>query len=111
MRADRPGMEEALRLVDRRTVGQRYHRTDPWGGHQPPAHRVIANRVEQHLVQDSELLTHDLADLEQRLSDRRQPRKARYELTDPRLISTTTDDADFQTEVAQRAAQIGFKVE
>jgi hypothetical protein len=27
MRADRPGMEEALRLVDRRTVGQRYHRT------------------------------------------------------------------------------------
>jgi hypothetical protein len=62
-------------------------------------------------VQDSELLTHDLADLEQRLSDRRQPRKARYELTDPRLISTTADDADFQTEVAQRAAQIGFKVE
>src|SRR6516162_10428974 len=39
MRADRPGMEETLWLVDRRTVGQRDHCTDPWGGHQPPAHR------------------------------------------------------------------------
>jgi hypothetical protein len=28
MRADRPGMDEALRLVDRRTVGQRNHRAD-----------------------------------------------------------------------------------
>jgi hypothetical protein len=88
MRANRPGMDKALRLVDRRPVGQRNHRADPWGGHQPSAHRVIADRVEQHLVQDGELLTHDPADAEQRLGDRGQPRKARDELTDPCLIST-----------------------
>src|SRR5215831_18977065 len=59
MRADRPGMDKALRLIDCRAVGQRYHGADPWGSHQPSAHRVIANRVEQHLVQDGELLAHD----------------------------------------------------
>src|SRR5438477_13078951 len=53
MRADRPGMDEALRLVDRRTVSQRDDGADPWGSHQPPAHRVAADRVEQHLVQDA----------------------------------------------------------
>ena len=58
MRADRPRVGEALRLVDRRTVGQRNDRTDPWRGHQPSAHRVVADRVEQHLVQDGELLAH-----------------------------------------------------
>src|SRR6266513_715041 len=31
MRADRPGMDEALRLVDRRPVGQGNDRTDPGG--------------------------------------------------------------------------------
>src|SRR6266446_5165809 len=80
MRADRPGMEEALRLVDRRTVGQRNHRADPWSGHQPAAYRVAADRVEQHLVQHRELLAHDPADGEQRLDDCGQPRKARDEL-------------------------------
>src|SRR5207253_7532344 len=75
MRADRPGMDEALRLVDRRTVSQRDDGADPWGSHQPPAHRVVADRVEQHLVQDGELLAHDPADIEQRLGDRGQPGK------------------------------------
>src|SRR5262249_18447013 len=70
MRADRPGMEETLRLVDRRAVSQRYHCADPRGGHQPPAHRVAADHVEQHLLQDGELLAHDPADTEQRLDDR-----------------------------------------
>src|SRR5262249_52270998 len=64
MRAARPGMDRAVRLIDRRAVGQRYDRTDPWGSHQPSAYRVIANRVEQHLVQDGELLAHDPADAE-----------------------------------------------
>src|SRR5438045_4768872 len=50
MRADRPGMDEALRLVHRRAVGQCNHRTDPWGGHQPSAHRIAADPVEQHLI-------------------------------------------------------------
>src|SRR5438105_5424515 len=109
MRADRPGMDETLRLVDRRTVSQRNHRADPWGSHQPPAHRVVADRVEQHLVQDGELLAHNPADVEQWLGDRGQPRKARHELADPRLVSTTTDDAYFQTKIAQRAAQIGLQ--
>jgi len=67
MRADRPGMHETLRLIDRRTVSQRDHCADPGGGHQPPAHRVAANHVEQHLVQDGELLAHDPTDAEQRL--------------------------------------------
>src|SRR5215472_17056915 len=49
MRADRPGMDETLRLVDRRTVSQCYHCADPWGGHQPPAHWVAADRIQQHL--------------------------------------------------------------
>ena len=70
MRADRPGMDETLRLVDRRTVSQRYHCADPWGSHQSPAHRVAADHVEQHLVQDGELLAHDPTDAEQRLDDR-----------------------------------------
>jgi len=74
MRADRPGMDETLRLVDRRTVGQRYYWADPWGGHQPPAHQVAADHLEQHLVQDGELLAHDPADAEQRLDDRGLPR-------------------------------------
>jgi hypothetical protein len=30
MRADRPGMNETLRLVDRRPIGQRNDRADPW---------------------------------------------------------------------------------
>src|ERR1700674_5304586 len=111
MRANRPGMDKALWLVDRRTVGQRYDGADPWGGHQPSAHRVAADRVEQHLVQDGELLAHDPADAEQRLGDRGQPRKALDELADPRLVSAATDDAYFQTEIAQRAAQIGLHVE
>src|SRR5712671_7930205 len=93
MRADRPGMDEALRLVDRRTVGQRSDRADPWGGHQPSTHRVATDRVEQHLVQDGELLAHDPADVEQRLGDRGQPSEARDEFADPRLVSTATDDA------------------
>src|SRR5215813_8467351 len=63
----RPRLDEALRLIDRRTVSQRYHCADPWGGHQPPAHRVGTNHVEEHLVQDGELLTHDPTDAEQRL--------------------------------------------
>src|SRR6266550_3062667 len=42
MRANRPGMDETLRLVHRRTVGQRYDRTDPWGGGE---HRVLCGSV------------------------------------------------------------------
>jgi hypothetical protein len=57
-------MDEALRLIDRRAASQRYHCADPWGGHQPPAHRVGTDHVEQHLVQDGELLAHDPADAE-----------------------------------------------
>src|SRR6516225_8093080 len=111
MRADRPGTDEALRLVDRRAVGQRYHCADPWGGHQPPAHRIAADRVEQHLVQNGQLLAHDLADTEQRLDDRSQPRKSCDELADPRVVSKAADNAHFQTEIAQSAAQIGFYVQ
>src|SRR6516165_6977741 len=111
MRADRPGMDEALRLIDRRTVSQRYHCADPWGGHQPPAHQVSSDHVEQHLVQHGELLAHDPADAEQRLDNHGQPRKARDEFADPRLVSTATDDAYFQTEIAQRDAQIGFHIQ
>src|SRR5215469_15686793 len=70
-----------------------------------------ADRVEQHLVQHGELLAHDPADAEQRLGDRGQPRKARDEFADPRLVSTATDDAYFQTEIAQRAAQIRLDVQ
>src|SRR5215831_17477730 len=46
MRADRPRMDEALRLIHRRTVSQRYHCADPWRGHQPPAHQVGTDHVE-----------------------------------------------------------------
>ena len=96
MRADRTGMDETLRLVDRRAVGQCYDCADPWSGHQPPAHRVVADRVEQHLVENGELLAHDPADAEQWLRDRGQPRKAFDELADPRLVSAATDDATFK---------------
>ena len=111
MCTDRPGMNEALRLVDCRPVGQCNHCADPWGGHQPSAHPVAADHVEQHLVQDGELPAHDPADVEQRLGDCGQPREARNELADPRLVSTAADDADFQTEVAQCTAQLGLQVQ
>ena len=57
-------------------------------------------------MQDGELLAHDPADTGQGLDDRGQPRKSCDELADPRLVSTATDDAYFQTKIAQRAAQI-----
>src|SRR5262249_39396706 len=76
-----------------------------------PAHRVAADRVEQHLVQDGELLAHDPADIEQRLDDRSQPRKSCDELADPHVVSKAADGAYFQTEIAQCAAQIGFHVQ
>ena len=50
-------------------------------------------------MQDGELLAHDPADVEQRLGDRRQPRKARDEVADPRLVSRATDDAGGPLEV------------
>src|SRR5947199_3693755 len=43
MCAERPRVDEALRLVDRRPVGQGNDRTDPGGSHQPSAHRVVAS--------------------------------------------------------------------
>src|SRR6516225_2714589 len=104
MRADRPGMDETLRLVDRRTVSQRYHCTDPWGGHQPSAHRVAADGIQQHLVQDGQLLAHDLADTEHRLDDCSQPGEALDKLAHPHLVSRASDDAHFQAEITQRAA-------
>src|SRR5438552_14061774 len=64
-----------------------------------PAKRATVNHaadpVEQHLMQDGELLAHDPADVEQRLGDRGQPRKARDELANPRLVSRAADGADF----------------
>src|SRR5215472_13078708 len=104
-------MDETLRLIDRRTVSQRYYWADPRGGHQPPAHQIAVDHVEQHLVQDGELLAHDPADAEQGLDDRGQPRKSCDELADPRVVSKATDDAYFQTKIAQRAAQIGLHVQ
>src|SRR5215471_4747926 len=62
-------------------------------------------------MQDGELLAHDPADAEQRLDDHGQPRKARDEFADPRLVSTATDDIYFQTKIAQRAAQIRLDVQ
>jgi hypothetical protein len=38
-------------------------------------------------------------------------RKIHDELADPRLVSRAADDAHSQTEIAQRAAQIGFDVQ
>ena len=62
-------------------------------------------------MQDGELLAHDPADVEQRLGDCGQPREARDELADPRLVSRAADDAHFQAEVAQCAAQLGLQVQ
>ena len=57
-------------------------------------------------MQDGQLLAHALADAEQRLDDRSQPRKSCDELADPRVASKAADDAHFQTEIAQRAAPV-----
>jgi hypothetical protein len=52
-----------------------------------------------------------LADAEQRLDDHGLPRKTLDKLAHSRLIPRASDDTHFQTEIAQRAAQIGFHVE
>ncbi len=76
MRADRPGVNEALRLINGRPVSQRDDHADARGCHQPSANRIMADRVEQHLVEHRELLAHHAPDGEQRFHDRGQLRKA-----------------------------------
>ncbi len=69
MRADRPGVNEALRLIDGSPVGQRDNHADARCCHEPSANRVMADRVEQHFVEDRELLAHHSPDREQRFHD------------------------------------------
>ena len=69
MRADRPGVNEALRLINGRPVSQRDDRADAGCCHEVLANRVMADRVEQHLVEDRELLAHHSPDGEQRFHD------------------------------------------
>lgn len=50
VRADRPRVNKALRLIDRRPIGESHDRPDARRGHQPPAHGILANQFEQHFV-------------------------------------------------------------
>jgi hypothetical protein len=68
-------MGETLGLVDRSPIGERNHRADAGRGHQPPTHRIVSDRIEQHLVERGQLLAHHPTHRQQRLDDRRQPRK------------------------------------
>ena len=90
MRADRPGVNEALRLINGRPVGQRDDRADARCGHEASANRVMADRVEQHLVEHRELLAHHAPDGEQRFHDSGQLRKVFDQLADPRLVAAGT---------------------
>lgn len=107
MGTHRPGMNKALRLVDGRAVGQRNNRRR----HQPPANGITPHDVEQHLVQPGELLAHNAADGQQWLYHGGKPGQSFDQLADARLESSLSDDADFQPEVTQGAAQIGINVE
>src|ERR1700694_4931344 len=67
--SDRSGMKKALWLIDRGAVGERDHRADTGHGHEPSAHRIMTNGVEQQLVERGQLLTHHPSDRQQRLDD------------------------------------------
>lgn len=58
MRAHRPGMDEALGLIDRGSIGERNYRADAGRSHQPATHRIVSDGVEEHLVKRGELLAH-----------------------------------------------------
>ncbi len=58
MCTDRPGMDEALGLIDGCPVGQRDNRANPRCGHQRPTNGITANGVEKHFVEDGKLLPH-----------------------------------------------------
>ena len=46
-----PGMDEAVRMVDRGTIGERLDGTDAGNGHEASAYRIITDRIGQHLVE------------------------------------------------------------
>ena len=62
-------MNEALRLINGSSISQRDNRADAGCCHEPSANRVMADRVDQHLVEDRELLAHHSPDGEQRFHD------------------------------------------
>ena len=76
MRADRSGVNKTVWLIDRSAVCKRDHGTDTGRRHEPSAHRIMPDGIEQHLVERCELLAHHAPDCQQRLDDGRQLRKA-----------------------------------
>ena len=73
MCADRPGMDEALGLIDGCPVRQGNDDAYSGGGHKTPTNRIMADRVEEHFVEDGKLLPHDPPDGEEWLDDQREP--------------------------------------
>ncbi|MBC9033939.1 hypothetical protein IAG41_16235 [Sphingomonas sp. JC676] len=110
MAAHRPRMDEALRLIDGRTVGESDDGPDARSRHQPPTDGIVTDDIEQHLVQPGELLPHDAPDGQQWLDNDGQSRQPLDQLTDTRLEPGIANHADLQAEVAQRAAQIGIDI-
>src|ERR1700682_3701109 len=79
MRADRAGVNKAVWLIDRGAVGERDHGTDTGRRHEPSAHRIMPDGIEQHLVERCELLAHHAPHLSA-TARRWPPTQARYSL-------------------------------
>src|SRR5271169_28828 len=111
MCADRPGMDEALGLIDGCPVCQGNDHANSWCGHQSPTNRIMADCVEKHFMEDGKLLPHDPPDGKYWLDDQRQPGKARDQLADPCFEFPRAHHADLESEIAQCSTQITFDVE
>jgi hypothetical protein len=67
--------------VDRRSIGQRYHRADTRDRHQTPAHLIVPDKGQQAAMQNSDLLAQHPPDNKQHLFDELPPRGPRTSST------------------------------
>ena len=100
MRADALGSPEPSRIIDASPVGERHDRADAWRRHQPPADRIGANHVEQHLVQLGKLHTQGRARAPERDNDGGDGRQIKNEVANALLESGGAHHPDLQAEVA-----------
>ena len=110
MRPDALRASEPDRVVDAGAVGQRHHQPDPGRGHQPPADRVGADLLQQHLKQLGQLGPQRRVRLQQRQDHGRDEGQVEHEVAHALLEAHRPDDADLEAEVAQLAAQVALDV-
>ncbi len=95
------GGPEALRIVDRRRVGQRHDRAHRRGGHQQPGAGVPPRHGADLAVQGGELTCQHRADLQQGRGHQLQGRMVGRQLADPALEGLGRRLAHLQAKAAQ----------